>query len=134
MTRQSASVVFLLLILIWAGISAAITVLRADLTPFDPKLTVGLTVITFAAVMTSIGFIAILNLLICAWLRRPVVILAWILPGTALLLLAHSVLAAPLGLTPIARLGWGDAFLMYLPATGFLSLVGGWIGQLIQPK
>lgn len=132
MTRNSAIWTYLTLIFLTALIALAITFLRGDLRPFDPKLTAGLTALTLVAVIKSIGVVVAVNAIVGFILRRPGAVVLWIPLGLAMVVLAHHFLGENLGLMRLERIGWADALLMYLPSVAFFSLVGGLLGTIVR--
>lgn len=134
MTQKRPLLIYLLLFILLVLVAAAITFYRGDLTPFDPKLTMGLTALTLVSVMRTFGLIVGLNLIAGFLLKRPLAVLAWIIPGTGLVLGAHALFGAGFGLVELARIGWVDAYLMYLPAVGLMSLLGAVLGQILKRR
>lgn len=134
MTRKRAALTYLILLFILVVIAAWISLYRGDLRPFDPKLTMGLTVISVLNAIKSFGLIIGANLIISFFIKRPAYVVAWIIPGTLLVLAAHFIFGAHFSLTPLSRIGWLDGFLFYLPSVGLLSLIGGFLGQMAKPN
>ena len=134
MSKKRAIVTYLVLILLLVLLAIAITLIRggADLRPIDPKLTVGLTAITLINAIKSFGVIIGLNIFLGFLMKRPSSVVLWIPIGTVFVLLAHQQLGVLFGLMELDRIGRMDAFLMYLPAVGLASFVGGLLGNLFR--
>ena len=134
MSKKRAIVTYLVFILLLVLLAIAITLIRggADLRPIDPKLTVGLTAITLINTIKSFGVIIGLNIFLGFLMKRPSSVVLWIPIGTVFVLLAHQQLGERFGLMELDRIGRMDAFLMYLPAVGLASFVGGLLGNLFR--
>jgi len=134
MSKKRAIVIYLVLILLLVIVAIGITLIRggADLRPIDPKLTIGLTAITLINVVKSFGMIVGLNILIGVLIKRSSSVVLWIPVGTVIVLVAHQLLGAQFGLIGLDRIGRMDAFLMYLPAVGLASLLGGMLGIFLR--
>lgn len=131
MTRTRMIWAYLALILLMMVVAGAITFVRGDLRPFDPKLTAGLSALTLMAVMRTLW--AVLGVAVIAGflLRRPPAVVLWIPVGTVLAVLVHLYAGEWLGLIRLERIGWLDAFLMYLPTVGLFSLLGGLLASVL---
>lgn len=134
MSKKRAVMTYLVLILLLVLLAIGITLIRggADLRPIDPKLTVGLTAITLINVVKSFGMIVGLNIVAGFLLKRPTPVALWIPIGAAFVVVAHQLLGNSFGLMELDRIGRVDAFLMYLPAVGLVSLLGGLSGNLFR--
>ena len=132
MSKKRTIVTFLVLFLLLVLVAIAFTLIRggADLRPIDPKLTVGLTVISFINVVKTFGAIVGLNVFVGFLIKRPSGIIWWIPIATVFVLVAHQQLGDSFGLMSLDRIGRLDAFMMYLPAVGVASLAGGFLGNL----
>lgn len=132
MSKKRTIATYLGLILALVLIAIGLTLLRggADLQPIDPKLTLGLTALTVINVVKTFWMIVGLNILVGFLIKRPLFVALWIPIGTLVVLLAHHQLGARFGLMELGRIGHIDAFLMYLPAVGLASLLGGVLGNL----
>jgi len=132
MSRKRAIISFLILFVLLVLVAIGITLIRggADLRPIDPKLTLGLTAISFINVVKTFGVIVGLNVFAGFLIKRPSGIVWWIPIATVFVLVAHQQLGDSFGLMSLNRIGRMDAFLMYLPAVGVASLVGGLLGNL----
>jgi len=132
MSKKRTIVTFLVLFLLLVLVAIALTLVRggADLRPIDPKLTLGLTVIGFIAVVKTFGAIVGLNVFVGFLIKRPSGIIWWIPIATVFVLVAHQQLGDSFGLMSLDRIGRLDAFMMYLPAVGAASLAGGFLGNL----
>lgn len=127
MSKTRTAVTFLFLILLLVLVATGLTLVRgeADLQPIDPKLTIGLIAITLINVIKSLGVIVGLNVIVGPLLKRPSFVVLWIPVGTILIMVAHQHIGSHFGLMALGRIGWADAFMMYLPAVGLACLVGG---------
>jgi len=136
MSGKRTIVTFLVLTLLLAIVAIGITLIRggADLRPIDPKLTVGLTVMTLVNVINTFGMIVGLNVFIGFLVKTPVSILIWIPLGTIFVVLAHKMFGSSFDLIALERIGGRDAFLMYFPAVGLATLAGGFLGSFFQRK
>lgn len=134
MSKINTALLYLILILAIILIGAALTFIRADLGTFDPKLTFGLTAITLLSVMSSMGAVVGGNVIIGFLLKTPLKVVLWVPIGAGLALAAHHFLGGYLGLMGLDRVGIVDAFLMYLPSVGLLSLIGGLMGSVLARK
>lgn len=134
MTKKHAIVTYLGLTLLLALIAIGITLIRggADLRPIDPKLTVGLTVSALFDVIKTFGMIVGLNVFAGFLIKWPSSVVLWIPIGTVFVLVGHQQLAENFGLVSLDRIGRLDAFLMYLPAVGLASFIGGLMGMLFR--
>lgn len=136
MSKKRAVTTYLGLILVLVLIAIGLTVIRggADLRPLDAKLTVGLTAITLINVIKTFGVIVGLNVFVGFLLKRPSSVVLWIPIATVFMLVAHQQIGSHFGLMDLDRIGQMDAFMMYLPAVGLASLVGGLLGNLFRRK
>lgn len=134
MSKKRAVTTYVVLILILVLVAIGLTVIRggADLQPLDPKLTVGLTVITLVNVVKTFGMIVGLNVFVGFFLKLPSSVILWIPIATVFVLVAHQQLGSYFGLMGLNRIGRMDAFMMYLPAVGLASLIGGLLGNLFR--
>lgn len=132
MSKKRAVITFLVLLFVLILVAIVFTLIRggADLRPIDPKLTVGLTVISFINVVKTFGAIVGLNVFVGFLIKRPSGIVWWIPIATVFVLVAHQQLGDSFGLMSLDRIGRLDAFMMYLPAVGVASLAGGFLGNL----
>ncbi|HBQ37230.1 MAG TPA: hypothetical protein DD729_10435 [Rhodobacteraceae bacterium] len=136
MSKKRAVITFLVLLFVLILVAIVFTLIRggADMRPIDPKLTVGLTAITFINVVKTFGMIVGLNVFVGFLIKKPASIVFWIPIGAAVVTVAHHQFGDSFGLMSVARIGWLDAFLMYVPAVGLASLVGGLLGNWFQSK
>lgn len=134
MSKKRITLIYLVLILLLVLIAIGLTLIRggADLQPIDPKLTVGLTAITLIYVFKSFGLIVGLNVFVGFLLKRPSAVVLWVPIGTVLVLIAHQQIGNGFGMMELGRIGWSDAFMMYLPAVGLASFVGGLLANLFR--
>lgn len=132
MSKNRITVIYLALTLLLVLVAIGLTLIRggADLQPIDPRLTVGLTAITLINVIKSFGLIVGLNVIVGFLLKRPSIVVIWAPIGTVLVLIAHQQIGVRFGLMEMGRIGWSDAFMMYLPAVGLASIIGGLLGNL----
>lgn len=132
MSKNRITVTYLVLNLLLVLVAIGLTLIRggADLQPIDPMLTVGLTAITLINVIKSFGLIVGLNVIAGFLLKRPSIVVIWAPIGTVLVLIAHQQIGVRFGLMEMGRIGWSDAFMMYLPAVGLASIIGGLLGNL----
>lgn len=134
MSKKRAVMTYLGLVLVLVLIAVCLTVIRggADLRPLDPKLTVGLTVISLINIIKTFGAIVGLNVFAGFFLKRPSSVILWIPIATVFVLVAHQQIGSYFGLMDLNRVGRVDAFLMYFPAVGLASLIGGLLGNLFR--
>lgn len=136
MSKKRAVTTYSILILILALVAIGLTVIRggADLLPLDPKLTVGLTMMTLINVIKTFGMIVGLNVFVGFFLKQPSSVVLWMPISTVFVLVAHQQLGSHFGLMDLNRVGRMDAFMMYFPAVGLASLIGGLLGNLFMPS
>lgn len=134
MNKKRAVTIYFGLIVVLVLIAIGLTVIRggADLRPLDPRLTVGLTALTLINVIKTFGVIVGLNVFVGFFLKRPSSVVLWIPIATVFVLVAHQQLGSYFGLMTLNRIGRMDAFMMYLPAVGLASLIGGLLGNLFR--
>lgn len=133
MSRRLSSLIYLALAMLVLVMAAAITIYRSEMKPIDPQFTVGLSLITASAAITSFGGILALLAAVAVYLRRPGTVVIWALIASVLVVLARWAFGGAFGLTSPAQQGWIDAWLMYLPVTVLLCLLAGWSGQMVRP-
>lgn len=125
MTKKRAVVTYFVLTLVLGVLAIAITYLRSG-----GEQLIGQTVETAVEVIKSFGVIIGLNVFIGYLVKWPSSVVLWIPIATVFVLVAHQQLGDWFGLTSLNDLGRMDAFLMYLPAVGLASLLGGLLGNL----
>lgn len=136
MSKKRAVTTYSILILILALVAIGLTVIRggADLQPLDPMLIVGLTMTTLINVIKTFGMIVGLNIFAGFLLKQPSSVVLWMPISTVFVLVAHQQLGNYFGLVDLNLVGRMDAFMMYLPAVGLASLIGGLLGNLFRPS
>lgn len=126
MTKKRAIVTYFVLTLLLGGIAIALTYLRSG-----SEQLISQTVDTTFEAIKSFGIIIGLNVFIGYFIKWPSSIVLFIPIATVFVLVAHQQFGEWLGLTSLNDIGRMDAFLMYLPAVGLASLLGGLLGNLL---
>lgn len=125
MTKKRAVVTYLVLIFLLGLIAVAITYLRGGAEHLAQQ-----TIDTTVEVIRSFGMIIGLNVFIGFLIKWPSSVVLWVPIATVFVLVAHQQLGDWFGLVSLNDIGRIDAFLMYLPAVGLASMVGGLLGML----
>ncbi len=125
MTKKRAVVTYFILTLLLGLLAIAITYMRGG-----GEYLVGRTMDTTVEVMRSFGMIIGLNVFVGYLIKWPSSVVLWIPITTVFVLIAHQQLGDWFGLESLNGLGRMDAFLMYLPAVGLASLLGGMLANL----
>lgn len=134
MTKLRITLIFLAASILVLLIGMAMTFYRLDLRPFDPKMTIGMTVLAVPGLLQSFWAVILINAVVGFVLGRPTLVLVWVPIGTLLVVLAHHFLGADSGLASLSRIGWVNAFLMYFTTVGLISLAGGLLRGLLPPR
>jgi len=125
MTKKRTVVTYLILILLLGLLAIAITYMRGG-----SEHLVSRTVESTVEVMKSFGMIIGLNVFVGYLIKWPSSVVLWIPITTVFVLIAHQQLGDLFGLESLNDIGRIEAFLIYLPAVGLASLLGGMLGNL----
>lgn len=128
MTKKRAIVTYLVLIFLLGLIALAITYARGGADQIAQQ-----TIDSTLAVIKSFGMIIGLNVFVGFLIRWPSSVVLWVPISTVFVLVAHQQLGDWFGLTSLNEIGRMNAFLMYLPAVGLASLLGGLLGNVFRP-
>lgn len=127
MTKKRAVTTYLILILLLGLLAIAITYMRGG-----AEHLISQTVESTVEVIKSFGVIIGLNVFVGYLIKWPSSVVLWIPITTVFVLIAHQQLGDWFGLESLNDIGRIDAFLMYLPAVGLASLLGGMLGNLFS--
>lgn len=127
MTKKRAIATYLILILLLGLLAIAITYMRGG-----GEHLISQTVESTVEVIKSFGVIIGLNVFVGYLIKWPSSVVLWIPITTVFVLIAHQQLGDWFGLESLNDIGRIDAFLMYLPAVGLASLLGGMLGNLFS--
>ncbi len=125
MTKKRAVVTYLVLILLLGLLAIVITYMRSGAENIAQQ-----TIDATVEVIKSFGMIIGLNIFVGYLIKWPSSVVLWIPISTVFVLVAHQQLGDWFGLVALNDIGRVDAFLMYLPAVGLASLLGGLLGNL----
>jgi len=127
MTKKRAVVTYLVLIFLLGLIALAITYSRGGAEHLALQ-----TMESTLTVIKSFGMIIGLNVFVGFLIKWPSSVVLWVPISTVFVLVAHQQLGDWFGLESLNDIGRMDAFLMYLPAVGLASLLGGLLGNLFR--
>lgn len=125
MIKKRAVVTYLVLILLLGLLAIAITYMRSGAENLALQ-----TIDTTVEVIKSFGMIIGLNIFVGFLIKWPSSVVLWVPISTVFVLVAHQQLGDWFELAALNDIGRVDAFLMYLPAVGLASLLGGLLGNL----